>query len=186
MEVVPQTGPPWLLASADATPGRVVVRWSLGERVSVTVQRRAPEQDWTAVGRAAPDGSGIVTYDDTDVLPGERYGYRLAVTWNGTERMLGEVWLSVPAVWQLHLGGTLPNPAGPELTVAFSLPTREPATIELLDVAGRRVIGRPVGAYGPGDHVIRLGDGRRFSPGVYLLRLSQGKRSVTRKTVVLY
>ena len=173
------------LASADATPGRVVVRWSLGERVSVTVQRRAPEQDWTAVGRAAPDGSGIVTYDDTDVLPGERYGYRLAVTWNGTERMLGEVWLSVPAVWQLHLGGPLPNPAGPELTVAFSLPTREPATIELLDVAGRRVIGRPVGAYGPGDHVIRLGDGRRFSPGVYLLRLSQGKRSVMRKTVVL-
>jgi len=163
----------------------VVVRWSLGERVSVTVQRRAPEQDWTAVGRAAPDGSGIVTYDDTDVLPGGRYGYRLAVTWNGTERMLGEVWLSVPAVWQLHLGGTLPNPAGPELTVAFSLPTREPATIELLDVAGRRLIGRPVGAYGPGDHVIRLGDGRRFSPGVYLLRLSQGKRSVMRKTVVL-
>jgi len=174
------------LVSADAGPGRVLVRWSLRERLGpVTIQRRAPERDWTAVGSAAPDGSGIVTYQDTDVLPGERYGYRLEVTSGGVDRLLGEVWLSIPAVAELRLGGPVPNPAGSDLTVAFSLATREPASLELLDVAGRRVLTRPVGAYGPGDHVVNLGNGRRFSAGVYLLRLSQGKRSVTRKTVVV-
>ena len=99
--------------------------------------------------------------------------------------MLGEVWLSIPTVAELRLGGAFPNPASPDLTVAFSLPTREPATLELLDIAGRRILLRPVGAYGPGDHVVRLGDGRRFPAGIYLLRLTQGKRSVTRKTVVV-
>ena len=174
------------LVDADATPGRVLVRWSLAERIgSVIVQRRGPEQDWTAVESAVPDGSGIVTYEDSDVLPGQRYGYRLAVTSSGVQRMLGEVWLSIPTVAELRLGGAFPNPASADLTVAFSLPTRESATLELLDIAGRRILLRPVGAYGPGDHVVRLGDGRRFPAGIYLLRLTQGKRSVTRKTVVV-
>ena len=108
------------------------------------------------------------------------------MTSGGVDRLLGEVWLSIPAVAELRMAGPVPNPAGPDLTVAFSLPTREPASLELLDVAGRRVLVRAVGAYGPGDHVVSLGNGRRFSAGVYLLQLSQGKRSVTRKTVVVH
>ena len=174
------------LVGADATAQHVRVRWSLAQRIgSVVVQRRASDRDWDAVGSAAPDGSGIVTYEDSDVLPGQRYGYRLAVNSNGVQRMFGEVWLTIPTVAELRLGGALPNPAGSDLTVAFSLVTREPATLEMLDVAGRRVLARPVGAYGPGDHVVRLGDGRRFPAGIYLLRLTQGKRSVMHKTVVV-
>src|SRR5438034_1093913 len=83
--------------------------------------------------------SGMVTYEDAEVRPGSRYGYRLGVPSNGAERMLGEVWLSIPSIAELHLRGLVPNPAGAELAVAFSLASGAPATLELFDIAGRRV-----------------------------------------------
>ena len=77
------------LVSADATPERALVRWSLGVPAgAVTIQRRAPGEDWSAVARVVPDRSGMVTYEDAQVRPGGRYGYRLGVPSNGVERML--------------------------------------------------------------------------------------------------
>ena len=84
------------------------------------------------------------------------------------------------------LEGTRPNPApASRLMVTFRLPSSEPATLELLDVAGRRVSGRPVGALGPGRHEVDLGAGVRLRPGLYLLRLVQGSnRQVVRTALI--
>jgi hypothetical protein len=84
------------------------------------------------------------------------------------------------------LEGVRPNPAlGGRMTVHFELVTDEPALLELIDVAGRRVLERAVGALGAGRHAVDLAEGRRLPAGVYFVRLTQGKNSrVARLTVV--
>jgi hypothetical protein len=84
------------------------------------------------------------------------------------------------------LDGARPNPArGGRLSIAFSLPVAMPATLEVLDVGGRRVASREVGSLGAGRHTLALGDPRRLAPGIYQVRLRQGARvSVTRVAVL--
>jgi len=79
-----------------------------------------------------------------------------------------------------------PNPSrGGALTVRFTLASAAAASLELLDVAGRRIGAREVGSLGAGRHALDLGEGRRFAPGLYLVRLTQGTSSRATKVMVL-
>ncbi len=75
-----------------------------------------------------------------------------------------------------------PNPAHAVLRVEFSLEEGPGATLELLEVTGRRVATREVGSLGPGRHQLEL---RGLPAGVYLVRLTQGNRMRTTKALVL-
>jgi hypothetical protein len=79
-----------------------------------------------------------------------------------------------------------PNPASSRAVVRFALPDAAPATLELFDLAGRRLWSREVGSLGPGEHDVPLGDGERFPPGVYLVRLAQGVRTATVRLALLH
>jgi hypothetical protein len=79
-----------------------------------------------------------------------------------------------------------PNPArGDGLIAQFTLASQAPARIELLDVTGRRVASRNLGARSPGRYSVNLSERGRIPPGVYVVRLTQGARSVTRRAAVL-
>ncbi len=174
------------LVRAAASPDRATVLWRVEEPgAPATVYRQAPGRGWEAVSRLHADGSGMVSFEDRDVVPGARYGYRLGLGDRDAAAALGDVWLEIPVTASLALYGLQPNPSRADLVVAFSLATRQPATIELLDLSGRRALLLPLGAPGPGSHRVKLGDRGRFAPGVYWLRLTQGARSATRKVVVL-
>jgi hypothetical protein len=71
------------------------------------------------------------------------------------------------------------------LNVAFTLPRAERATLELLDVAGRQILGEEVGALGAGKHLIRLGECGCTPAGMYWLRLTQAGRSLVQRAVVV-
>src|SRR5262249_23039465 len=73
--------------------------------------------------------------------------------------------------WTLALEGARPNPAHGTFEVAFTLPNREPATLELIDVAGRRVGRREVGMLGPGPHQATFATSPWLKSGIYFLRL---------------
>ena len=90
-----------------------------------------------------------------------------------------------PARLEFVLEGFQPNPAVAELNIAFTLPQALPATVTLLDLAGRELALREVGSLGPGRHLVRLGDAIHTPPGVYWLRLTQGQRSLVRRGVVV-
>jgi hypothetical protein len=84
------------------------------------------------------------------------------------------------------LEGAWPNPSrGGALAVAFVLASAEPAQLELVDVSGRRVLTREVGALGAGRHVVELAGGTRLAPGLYLARITQGSNRGTVRIVVL-
>lgn len=176
------------LISAEGQPDRALLTWAVGgERgIVATVERRVGSGAWSAIATASPDGSGRIVYEDRDVTAGARYGYRLAIVASGGPMWAGEAWVEIPSAWTLALGGFRPNPAGRgDLSIAFTLANGHRATLELYDVAGRRVFGREVGSLGPGNHLVRLDEARRLNPGVYLVRLEQDSRSIKTKAALL-
>ncbi len=169
------------LVRADAQPDGVALEWRVEGVPTVAVQR-SDAGGWTTLGEVTP-ADGQVLWHDADVVPGTRYGYRLALGPGGSEPYMAQVWLQVPLVARLAIAGFRPNPAGANAVVVFSLPTRDRATLEMLDVAGRRVMVQEVGDLGPGTHALPLTG--RHAPGIYWLRLAQGGRSVRTTGVIL-
>ncbi|MEO5988648.1 MAG: FG-GAP-like repeat-containing protein [Candidatus Eisenbacteria bacterium] len=90
-----------------------------------------------------------------------------------------------PGVSKLALLGAYPNPMHRDLTVALSLPGQDAASLELLDLAGRRVAIREVGSLGAGRHRVKLTSDRPVRAGLYLLRLRQGDHTRSLKVAVL-
>jgi hypothetical protein len=149
------------------------------------VYRKAVDGDWAALGVVQVDGEGYLRFEDRDVTGGQKYGYRLGVLVDGQERFVGEVWVVLPPDVSFALHGLKTNPAVRDIVVAFSLPDARPATLELLDISGRRVVTQEVGSLGPGRHTLTLGAGMSQPPGVYLVRLRRVGQSFTIRAVVI-
>jgi len=176
------------LASTDARTDRVMLVWQgVGAAELVTqVERRDDGGEWERLGSPVVDAPDRLRYEDRDVIPGTHYAYRLAYVEDGVERFTAETSVEVPSAAFFALDGLHPNPAIEAINVSFSLPTASSATLELLDLAGRRVIDREVGGLGVGRHVLRLDSGERIAPGVYWLRLRQGAQQALARAVVMH
>ena len=78
-----------------------------------------------------------------------------------------------------------PNPSRVgAFALSFTLPTADPATLEVVDLGGRAWMTREVGALGAGTHELDLA-AARLAPGMYFVRLTQGGRRMVRRVVVL-
>ena len=76
-------------------------------------------------------------------------------------------------------------PLCPTLKLLCELPAGGPATLEVYDVAGRRLSERTLPAHAAGVIATEAGGGMRFTPGAYWVRLSQtGGPAVTRMVLV--
>jgi hypothetical protein len=73
--------------------------------------------------------------------------------------------------------------AGASGRAAVTLPNGTPATLEVIDVQGRKISGVRLSGLGAGPHEVELGRGLRS--GVYFARLSQGHDVAVAKGVVL-
>ena len=110
---------------------------------------------------------------DTEVAPGERYRYRLALpTATGTAHS-DEVEVSVPGAAQLRFAGATPNPATDGVWVSFELPARGDVSVELYDVNGRRVAGT-ASSEAAGMHRVRLVSAGELPAGLYFARFRAG------------
>jgi hypothetical protein len=175
------------LMSAQASSDLVTLLWQGAGAATIAagVERRTAASDWSSVGNSVPEAADRLRYEDRAVIPGERYAYRLSWSENGAPQHTSETWLDVPLAASLALEGLRPNPAVDRLNVSFSLASAEPASLELLDVSGRRLANRDVGGLGAGRHLLHLDEGQRISPGIYLLRLTQSGRSLMSRAVVV-
>jgi hypothetical protein len=77
-----------------------------------------------------------------------------------------------------------PNPARGAFTARFTLPDDRPATIELLDVGGRRAWSREV--RGAGEQSLAIEPPGTLAPGVYLVRLAHGGLSRTTRVAIVH
>jgi len=175
------------LVGADATPGQVSLHWyAAGMAAATATVERNDGGQWSAIAGIAADGLGDLYYVDRAVEAGRRYGYRLAMRGaDGAVVRTPEIWVSVPDVAALALDGFKPNPADRVPFVSFTLPDAGPASLEVLDLGGRRVAGREVGSLGPGVHVLALGGSERLAPGVYFIRLIHDRRALVSRGAVV-
>ena len=79
-----------------------------------------------------------------------------------------------------------PNPSrGGALTIRFTLAHAGEARLELLDVSGRRLDARELGARGAGAHTETWARAARPRPGLYFVRVLQGGEARVRRVTVL-
>ncbi len=170
-------------ATADANGAKLL--WSVSSSLPVHVYRAADGGAWDLVATVIPDGDGRVAYDDAGVVRGARYGYRLGVAQNGREVPAGETWLTIPARAMFALHGGRPNPTNGPLSISFSLMDDSPATLELIDLNGRRVFESSVGHLGAGYHVVPMDGGVRLPVGFYMIRLTQNHQTLNSKISIV-
>ena len=174
------------LVSARCDDGVVALDWfaESTESIHATLERRTDASGWSARDVLSADGTGHVRYQDSAVIAGDRYGYRLTWFEGGGERSTEATWVRVPGS-RFALSGPQPNPAAGPFRIEFSLANADPATLEVTDAAGRRVARREIGSLGPGSHRVTLRETDALPPGIYLLTLKQGARVLHARGAVL-
>jgi hypothetical protein len=173
------------LVHAIAATDHVTLRWYSDADLSATVERRARGEGWRPVGRVVTDGVHQLRFDDTDVVPGTRYDYRLAVQTPRGTGYFGEASVEVPTADRLAVLGMQSGPGDGGLAVRFSLASRAPARLEIMDVAGRRILARDLAGLEPGSHILTLEGGASLPSGIYLLRLRQGGQQARGKAAII-
>jgi DNA-binding beta-propeller fold protein YncE len=116
--------------------------------------------------------------DDNDSVPNENDGTLVEVTIGPPANTAAD---GAPG-GSVALHGASPNPARGALWVDLSVGEGE-ATLELVDVTGRRFARLDAGALGPGRHQVRAA--ASLPAGIYVVLLRQGGATRTIKAVVL-
>ena len=175
---------------ARAERGRVRLGWDggLAPGSIAAVERLAPHDIWKAVAQVSLDSSGW-SYTDRDVQEGGIYRYRLIVTDEDQthglgQYHLGEVRVIVPSSLALSVR-PLGNPIVAEFAVTVTLPDAGATSIDVFDIAGRRVRSIRLGVAGPGRSTIRLDPARELRSGVYLIRLEHLGSIATGRAVLV-
>ena len=169
-----------LLQAGAAAPGLVAALHGAGLEVVVWTVDTASE--WSAVAAAGVDGitTNHIALGLAQQTSLSDCGVGVA---NGRSARRAE---AVPdgSEPRLALAATGSNPSrGGALRVAFVLPDGGSAHLQAVDVAGREVESREVGAFGPGRHELNLG--RNLPAGVYLVRLSHAQGEARIKATVV-
>lgn len=175
------------LEGASAQSDGVSLSWYVVEDRSHgwSVFRSQDAHTWAPIASVVPDGRGRVAFMDREVESGKRYGYRLGTTASGVQHVGGEVWIEVPSRAVFALRGVRPNPASlGAVSVSFGLDHLGPASLSIVDLQGRKIQAKDLGALGSGYHVAALPTDR-LSPGVYWVVLRSGAAVARRRMTIL-
>jgi hypothetical protein len=143
----------------------------------LVVERSEPEGPWLEWGEVIPL-NGVARYEDTGVVPGKRYGYRLA----GAEAV---AWVQVPVGPPQLALAIAPNPARGELVLALRVDRSAPITLSLLDLQGRVVTSRRLETPVPGVQYVSLVPSGRVPPGLYFVRLERERDVITKRVTLI-
>jgi len=165
-----------LQTSADARTARV--DWRVpGVDGALVVERSEPGGDWAEWGEANA-ANGVAHFEDTAVVPGKRYGYRLASA-------SAVAWVQIPIGTPRLSLAIAPNPARGDLLLAIGVDRTAPIRLTLLDVQGRAVRTRVLDGLAPGVHVVSVTPAEHVRPGLYFVRLERGADVITRRVTLL-
>lgn len=171
------------LRDVEATPDRVILRWAWSGDAAASVERRQAGGLWTHHGSAVAEGAAVLRFEDPDVVPGSRYGYRLR--WTAGERTAygPEHWVTIPRPAELALEPPHPNPSSGRWRVSFVLPSKGDARLTVHDITGRTLQSRVLEGLEAGRHTVDLMV-PRAATGLYFLKLSDGRASVVRRLLL--
>jgi hypothetical protein len=94
-----------------------------------------------------------------------------------------------PSVYIFSLSQNFPNPFNPVTTIKYRLDTREWVTLDVFDVRGAFVARLEAGFQEQGEYSVRWhgvnSSQEQISTGVYFYRLKAGRRTITKKMLLL-
>ncbi len=129
------------------------------------------------------------TFIDDSFDPGGTYSYRIDAADEDGRRTLFETGpIKTPAA-ALRLLQNYPNPLNPSTTIRYYLPERCHVTMEIFDAAGREIACLVDRTEDRGSHhIIWNGSdsgNNLVGSGVYLYRLTAGKKTISKKMILL-
>jgi hypothetical protein len=175
-------------ASPDGTGG-VLIAWAdyrSGVASDLYMQRLTAlgmrAMGWPAAGAAVCVGPGDIFHPTLGVVAMGA----ATLAWNevGEDDLLTDV-RPAPAPDRIAVQWLSQGLAHGELRVRFALIGSAPAALDVIDVAGRKVVRQPLERPTAGWHTATLGAEARLAPGVYFVRLTQAGRSAVAKVIVL-
>lgn len=169
--------------AADRDEG-LFLNWAVeGEYSAFTLERRRGDAEWKSLHERPITATAFL---DTGADSGVEYEYRLmALDASGHPTVLGTLnaRLDAQVPTRFVLSEPWPNPAINHLNVYVDLPEAADLTLELYDIAGRRITSQSVPGAVSGRHNLSV-DVNDLAPGVYLLRAFVGEESGTRRVVI--
>jgi hypothetical protein len=144
-----------LVARPDAEGIRLTWRVSSDILLLGCVVERRGEDNATLV-RLTPDplpGGPDYSFFDRTAAPRSSYYYVIsAVGRDGTRIPLGEISVTAGPTPRLEVNAW-PNPCAGQLQLAFNLPRSGPVSVQIFDVAGRRIGSLPMGVRDAGSSI---------------------------------
>lgn len=148
---------------------------------------------------AASDGQRVLNDDllpgdatvfvDATALPGVAYTYMLAAVKENGDEVLSMPIVVTTAPLTLNLEPNVPNPFNPSTRIAFTLPEAERAILRVYDVRGSHVATVLDRRLSAGRHDVEWDgvddSGTPVASGTYFYSLAAGKRTVSRKMVLV-
>jgi hypothetical protein len=153
---------------------------SLGR--DVRIHRRDLNGLWRFAGRRAPTDSARSRGGDSTVFRGATVEYALELRTPHGVRLVPLAAISISGNQPLHLTARV-NAEG-EVTLVIELPVSQQATLDLFDVAGRRLGSVDLGGLGVGRHNVPVPRALLPSRGVYFARLQQAGAQADAKVFV--
>ncbi|HET9251609.1 MAG TPA: FlgD immunoglobulin-like domain containing protein [Candidatus Eisenbacteria bacterium] len=177
----------------DAATVRLVWRVSEPAGTVVAVERRTVATDWHPIAEITLLSDRILRIEDTQVTPGARYAYRLAIGTGGSRDYSSESWVDVPAAattpTSIRLLPGRPNPSSVSFRIGHYAPRPGTYRITVLDVQGRvvRVLEEREMQTGWHDGTWdgRDGSGAEVGSGVYVLRIEGAGETAVQKLVLM-
>jgi hypothetical protein len=131
------------------------------------------------------DGERRVACTDESAPEATRIGYRLVFASGSGPARGGEVWVDTPSRTPFGIRSIGPNPAVDHAVVALGLTESRGARLDVIDLAGRRVLTRELGTLQPGERRVNVNGLGNLSPGLYMVRLSAGAKVATSRLMVM-
>ena len=86
------------------------------------------------------------------------------------------------------LSQNYPNPFNPSTTIRFSVPSKAPVRLTVIDMLGREVAALVNEELEPGSYTVRFDaweGSTRMASGTYLYRLTSGDLSIVKKMILV-
>jgi hypothetical protein len=131
----------------------------------------------------------VTSFVDMTAEPGVAYTYMVAAVKENGDQVQSIPIIVATAPLSFDLLPNVPNPFNPSTRIAFTLPEAERAVVRVYDVRGARVATLLDSRLGAGRHEVDWNGvddgGTRVASGTYFYTLAAGKRTESRKMVLV-
>lgn len=171
------------VALAHATPDRTTIEWQVhdAEGVRFVVERSDDGFAWVEVGAAELLGGDRLRFEDSPLPPGARRAYRLVWQEGGARRTAGVAWVAREAGDRLAIRSS--RLEATRLQIRLTVATREPITLTLHDVQGRRIRTLQHAPDATGELALEV-DARLLAAGLYFVKVQQGTARATARVAL--